>query len=385
MIHSSVVQFKHQKIELADVNLENLEKNKNDLLFPIINNLQNISPKYRNKILQNHLSFNVSKTDLYIINRKESERFVALIKDDLFENMSNVIEANPGFGLLTENLLKAGVPFLTLYEKNKDFYSDLHNLYMKYPKRFVLRKGNLFKISKTLNAHCSTTDLTLAKLLKNVPEKKWEESTCMQIIGTTTSSLFLNHLITSALFQSSFMSHGRSSFYFAVSPFIWNRLTKVGRINTTYIMFNTLFNYKMFGTLDRTAFIPWQTKVSICKNTMQSSDMLYVVKLEPKPNIHTMFGEKENLIHFWYFIRHHFCVSSQRIIPALEKQIPDCGIRLIKKNYNIFTEFGELSLTQIYDLFLEIQSWPEYKASTLMLGENEMRKTYNSHIKEEYD
>ncbi|CAK9813602.1 Dimethyladenosine transferase 2, mitochondrial [Anthophora quadrimaculata] len=373
-------------MESTDVNLENLTKNKNDKLFPIIDDLKNINPKYRNKILQNYLSFNISNTDLYFINRKESEKFVELIKDDLFKEMSHVIETNPGFGLLTESLLEAGVPFLTLYEKNNDFYSDLHNLYMKYPKRFILRKANLFRTSNILNSHSSTTDVNITELLKNVSEKKWEESTCMQIIGTTTSNSFLKHLIMSTLFQSSFMSHGRSSFYFAMSPFIWNKLTKFSRkLNTTYIMFNTLFNYKMFGTLDRNAFIPWQKKVSVCKSTNQSSDcyVLYVVRLEPKPNVHTIFGGKENLIHFWYFIRHHFYVPSQRIIPALEKQIPDCGIRLIKKNYNIFTEFGELNLTQIHDLFMELQSWPEYKASTLMLGVNEMRKIYNSHIEEE--
>ncbi|CAK9822620.1 Dimethyladenosine transferase 2, mitochondrial [Anthophora retusa] len=389
MVHSSVVQFKYQKVESTDVNLENLTNNnfsKLSKLYPIIDDLKNINPKYRNKVLQNYLSFNIFNTDLYLINRKESEKFVTLIKDDLFKEMSHVIEINPGFGLLTESLLEAGIPFLTLYEKNNDFYSDLHNLYMKYPKRFVLKKANLFKMSKTLNSHNFTTSVGIAELLKNVPKKKWDESTCIQMIGTTTSSLFLKHLIMSALFQSSFMSCGRASFYFAMSPFIWNKCTTFGhRLNTTYIMFNTLFNYKMFGTLDRNAFIPWQKKVTVRKNTNQSRNchVLYVVKLEPKTNIHTMFGDKENLIDFWYFIRHHFYVPSQRIIPALEKHIPNCGIRLIQKNYNIFTEFGELNLTQIHDLFMELQTWPEYEASTLILRAHEMRKMYNSHIEEE--
>lgn len=89
----------------------------------------------------------------------------------------------------------------------------------------------------------------------------------------------------------------------------------------TYVMFNTLFNYKVFGTLDRKGFLPWQKKKKLRKNYKHveiDNNLYYVVKLEPKPDIFTLFGEKENIINFWHFIRHNLYKPSSKIIPTLE-------------------------------------------------------------------
>lgn len=85
-------------------------------------------------------------------------------------------------------------------------------------------------------------------------------------------------------------------------------------------MFNTLFNYKIFGTLDKKGFLSHQRKKKLkkkCKNK-EIDNFFYVVKLEPKPDIFTLFGEKENIINFWHFVRHNFYKPSSRIIPTLE-------------------------------------------------------------------
>ncbi|XP_017790646.1 PREDICTED: dimethyladenosine transferase 2, mitochondrial [Habropoda laboriosa] len=357
---ANVIQLRCQKIVSKHIDIENLGKDKNNKLFSIIEEyVQNVNPKLKNKILQNYFSFSIYNTDPYLISHTEGKKFVTLIKDDLLENMPHVIELNPGFGLLTECLLQAGVPFLNLYERNNDFYSDLYNLYKKYPKRFNLRKANLFKISKMLNLHSTSTFHTnICELLSNIPERKWEENTCMQVIGTTTKTLFLRHLIMSVLFQSGFMLYGRPTFYLAISPYVWNKFAQLGnRINTTHIMFDILFDYKILGTLDRNAFIPWEKRKLRNKSISQNYDIdvLFVTKLEPKPNLYTIFGGKNNLIHFWHFVRHHFYKPSQRVIPALEKIIPGCGIKLISKLYTVTTvNIDTFRLVNLSKIFVSI-------------------------------
>lgn len=48
---------------------------------------------------------------------------------------------------------------------------------------------------------------------------------------------------------------------------------------------------------------------------------------------------------------------------VFRKWVPGCGIRLIAKDYTIFTQFGDLSSTEILELFKEFKSWPEYEKS----------------------
>ncbi|XP_076754005.1 mitochondrial transcription factor B2 [Xylocopa sonorina] len=351
--------------------------------------LQNINPKFRDKILQNYLTLSLNDADPYLISREVGNNFVSLIKDDLLENMSHVIELNPGFGILTESLLQAGIPFINLYEKYDEFYPELYNLNNTFPNRVHIKRANLFKMSKILNLHGNCVPkpgTSLGELMDNISERKWEDKSCMQIIGATTKLIFIRHLIISVVFQTGFMMYGRPIFYLALPPSIWKKFTYDKKITTNRIMFHILFNYKIFGTLDRKGFIPWIRKRKANRNgrnhTVDDSEMLYVVKLEPKSDLFTLFDGKENMKYFWHFIRHHFYKPSLRVIPALEKLIPDCGVRLIEKNYTIFTEFGHLNPDQAYNLFMEFKSWPEFEGSTFLYSANDIKKTYDPYMEE---
>lgn len=48
------------------------------------------------------------------------------------------------------------------------------------------------------------------------------------------------------------------------------------------------------------------------------------------------------------------------------KWVPGCGIRLIAKDYTIFTQFGDLTPAQIVELFKEFKSWPEYNENNFL-------------------
>ncbi|CAL7949585.1 unnamed protein product [Xylocopa violacea] len=371
-----------------ETNSSKIIKNNNQIPSIFYKHLKNVNWKIRNKILQNYLTLSKNMADPCLISSKVGNNFVALIKDDLLENLCHVIELNPGFGILTESLLKAGVPFINLYEKYNEFYPELHNLSEKYPNRVNIKRVNLLKMSKILNL-CSTSesDTGLGELMDNVIQRNWEDKSCMQIIGTTTKVMFIRHLIISVVFQTGFMMYGRPIFYLALPPSILNKFTYPSKqITTNRIMFHILFDYKIFGTLDRKGFIPWLKNTKAKNNNrnhiVDDSKVLYVVKLEPKSNLFTLFNGKENVLYFWHFIRHHFYKPSLRVIPAMEKIIPGCGIKLIKKNYTIFTEFGDLDPNQAYRLFMDFVSWPEFKESTFLHSASDIKKTYDPYAEE---
>lgn len=85
-------------------------------------------------------------------------------------------------------------------------------------------------------------------------------------------------------------------------------------------MFNILFNYEIYGTLDRKAFIPQykSKKAKRKKATKDDNSVLNVIKIEPKPDLFTLFKTKKNLIYFWHFVRYNFYKPKTRVIPTLE-------------------------------------------------------------------
>jgi len=58
--------------------------------------------------------------------------------------------------------------------------------------------------------------------------------------------------------------------------------------------------------------------------------------------------------------------------------VPNCGIRLIAKNYTVYTQFGDLTPAQILEIFKEFKSWPEYNEDNFL---SSMRKYINTHNK----
>lgn len=91
-----------------------------------------------------------------------------------------------------------------------------------------------------------------------------------------------------------------------------------GRSLTLYTMFNILFNSTMFGTLDRQGFLPWQQTMTRKRTFENDNQLFYVVKLEPKSNLLSLFGGREQLIYFWHFVRYCLYKPTLKIIPTLE-------------------------------------------------------------------
>ncbi|XP_078034235.1 mitochondrial transcription factor B2 isoform X2 [Augochlora pura] len=110
---------------------------------------------------------------------------------------------------------------------------------------------------------------------------------------------------------------------------------------------------------------------------------LYVVKIEPKREVPILDYGKNELFYFWYFIRHHLYHPADRIIPSLEKLIPGCGIRLIALNMNVFTQYKDLSIKQMQDLYVEFRSWPEFEKSMFVSNAADVKYMLNNYIVKE--
>nr|XP_033339269.1 dimethyladenosine transferase 2, mitochondrial [Megalopta genalis] len=365
------------------------------------NNLQKDMEKINIKLKHNiprwYKLVSTNATDMYLINDVVAKQFISLIQVDIKKNASHVIELNPGLGFITQQLLEIGIPFVYMYEREIKFIDILTKLHNKFPNKLSLQNSNLFNLSKSM--HINTTNKSIQNaynLLKHVQKKQWNEESCMQIIGATNKDSFLRHLILSAVFRTCFMAYGRPIFYLVVPPSMWDNFTGTA-IKSSNIMFQTIFDYHVFGEVDRKAFVQW-TRADLEKklarlvqkdppmtliNSECSKDVLpylYVVKVEPKREIPVFRYGKEDLLYFWYFVRHNLYKPSMRVIPSMEKLIRGCGVRLIALNMNVFTQFNDLSLKQIQDLYLEFRSWPEFKESIYTSNVADVKSMYDSYL-----
>jgi len=91
----------------------------------------------------------------------------------------------------------------------------------------------------------------------------------------------------------------------------------------TKVIFQTMFDYKLLGTLNRNAFLPWPRKNNKPKYNLsriwakQDYEQINVVKIEPRIDLYSQLSF-EDWITFSYFVKHHMQKRCNRVIPELE-------------------------------------------------------------------
>ena len=92
------------------------------------------------------------------------------------------------------------------------------------------------------------------------------------------------------------------------------------------VLFQILFNYEYIGVVPRKSFLPWpqnQLSVQSSSNTQKlrnlDKEFLYIVRIEPKADLFDeRLKNKEDLLRFFFFVKHNFQRQRTRIIPELE-------------------------------------------------------------------
>ena len=196
-------------------------------ILDIINYIQKVNPGVSDIIQllgDRKMSFKKANTNiLHLIDKDTAAKFVSLIKNDLSKNMCYVAELNPGLGVLTRELLKAGVPLIHLYEGNLRLHKILEIICTKYPGKLKLisaKCSNLFGIIRAI--HNEKTIKKYQDNFKTLESKNWEDETYMQIIGACDNIYLFTFIIHNLIFRNGFMFYGRPVFYMAILPSVWN-------------------------------------------------------------------------------------------------------------------------------------------------------------------
>ncbi|KAH8311245.1 hypothetical protein KR044_005209, partial [Drosophila immigrans] len=334
-----------------------------------------------------------------------------------------VVELNPGPGHLTRHLLDRESQFrkIVLLESTDHFMPRLQELHSLYPDRVKVRHGDFVNLWKLAYMDKMDSGMRVADLLYDVPQKRFTEDVNSLILGAVGSYPFFKHLVNSLIFQTSLYNLGRCEMILAVPPPIYIHLTCSNDIGyliyrSTSVLFQILFEHSFIAKVPREHFLPQQAKQTLTKSSKLGKvkainpEYLYLVKFKPRRNLHDLCAVQD-LPALWFFIKQNFVSRRNRIIPNLEKWVPGCGPRLIINrsssspvapvygddavgelppysmpsttmstrdyfpNINIYTQFGDLSPSQMLTLFTQFHQWPEYSESSFLASlENTLLK-----------
>uniref|UniRef100_A0A182JU81 rRNA adenine N(6)-methyltransferase n=1 Tax=Anopheles christyi TaxID=43041 RepID=A0A182JU81_9DIPT len=336
----------------------------------------------------------------YVANLVTAERIAEVLTKDLPPDRL-LVEVNPGPGLLTKQLMKRNVQNLRLYETDPSFEARLKSSFNL--SKDAIRIGDFNGLWRLSYLDGFDNGQRVCNMLSGIPQRKWEEE-----ISTVK---YLRYLMNSITHQSEFYSLGRYEMFLVMSPLLYSHIAstkdagyKLYRGST--IVFQLYFEHEFLGKVPSKHFLPWCTTGGTKKLRTLHKKLIedgaeewYLVKIVPRRNLfdHLL---PDNLGLFASFVTQHYVSRRNRIIPSLEHWIPHCGARLIlnsnytgksaKKdpsnnvlpsqllksvplssndyvdNFNIFTEFGELTPAQVLTLFNEFINWSEFHQSPFM-------------------
>ncbi|ETN67550.1 RrnaAD, ribosomal rRNA adenine dimethylase [Anopheles darlingi] len=341
----------------------------------------------------------------YIADRSASQQVADVLTRDLPADRL-LVEVNPGPGLLTSELLKKHKQNLRVYETESCFESRLKTLGLPDD---AFRKADFNGVWRLAYLDSFDGGQRAANLLNDLPHKRrWQDEVNFRLFSVIGSIKFLRYLMNSITYQNEFYSLGRYEMILVMSPLLFSHIAstkesgyKLYRGGT--IVFQTYFEHELIGTIPRRHLVPWfhgsntkKLRTLHQKLLQDGTDEWYLVKIMPRKNLYE-YLPPDNLALFASFVTQHFVSRKNRIIPTLEHWIPNSGARLImNSNYaksqekdkkppvtlpsqlvksvplaandylekmTIYTEFGELTPSQVLTLFNEFINWSEFHQS----------------------
>ncbi|CAH0728458.1 unnamed protein product, partial [Brenthis ino] len=316
---------------------------------------------------------------MYLINKKTAKDITSTILNYLNKE-APIVEVNPGFGFLTQELLQCQKKPIFLYETSNHFTQFLSDIQKEHPRRVNFKIANFFGMWKLAFQDKKDQGNRINELLGDL--MTYDTDRILNIIGAMPSLSFVRHLINTIVFHNDTNHLGRPDMYIVMPghhyEFLVDSGIQMGKHKAVPALFQLLFDFKVLNKVPKAHFLPWTYTPSTKKLSVMDEYCLYLVRITQKEKLPCL---PEYLPLLWYYFKPHTFSKSTRVIPMLEQWIPGCGVWLItgqdppdtnKKlspdetdaklpHMTIFTEFGDLNLQQRITVFKRFISWPEFE------------------------
>lgn len=289
----------------------------------------------------------------------------------VWEHTSNdacVFEANPGPGILSRALMKSGIPRLRVFEKDENYLAALEELTSSYPNSFEVIREDIMLLPKleTKDTYDGPEEAD-SVFFKGIQKHPWHEDPPMSFVAVVAdqkSVNFMRSMLAKISLMSSFFTFGRCQFFLVLSGKEYTYITakpkkNLDKYRSSTVLYNIFFDINFIkevpGSCLSSVHLPLKQRVK------WEASNLHFVHLVPKADMFESVAPANALPELYYFVRHHMTKRTDYVIPAMEKWIPRCGLRLIYDGMKTFVRFGDLSPSDMLRVFQLFSSWPEYE------------------------
>ncbi|XP_013184211.2 dimethyladenosine transferase 2, mitochondrial [Amyelois transitella] len=320
-----------------------------------------------------------SPENMYLINKDTAGEIVTVMKEYIDKDCP-VVEVNPGFCFMSQELLNQVPNHIYMYEMSHHFAPHLNLLKNKYPGRITYKMADFFGMWKLAFKDKLDQGNRMKDLLGNLASDNSDR--IVKIVGSMPGLAFVKHMVNNIIFNYTTNQLGRPDLFITMPGYHYEYLTdneiQFNKHKSLPALFQMLFDYKILTNVPKVHFLPWTYKQSGKRVTMMDEYRMYLVNITQKEKLPC---PPEYLPLLWYFFKPHMLTKNTRIIPMLEQWIPGCGVWLISgqdppdinkeiapneddaklPHMTIFTEFGDLTLRQKITVFKKFVSWPEFE------------------------
>lgn len=163
-------------------------------------------------------------------------------------------------------------------------------------------------------------------VFKDLKRCEYYDDTVARVFGCVGSNTFFKSLISSVVFQNSFMLAGRMEYFICLPPSIFMQLSCSSSAGyfiyrQISVLFQILFEYEYITRINRKYFLPWTSKTLMTprkeKYLKYDNDYMYLIRVVPRQNLFE-HCQPQNLTALWYFIKQHLRSRSKAVIPIME-------------------------------------------------------------------
>uniref|UniRef100_A0A0A9W2A9 Dimethyladenosine transferase 2, mitochondrial n=1 Tax=Lygus hesperus TaxID=30085 RepID=A0A0A9W2A9_LYGHE len=306
---------------------------------------------------------------VYCMSESAAETVFSSIKGHLNPD-TPIIELYPGLGILTSHLLTLNPKRILAYESDSYFKSVMDSIALENLDVLQVHKAHFMRLWSDDHKDKLDGGDRVAKLISGVEKKEWESDPVAQIIGVAANPRYFQFFVNCVAFQCGIMSYGRMELYLTVPPEIfWNincEAASLPMMYSKYLLFNIFFDYELLCEVDGKCFVPWfkrDGKTAFLKDFEVNRENFCVMKAVPKRDLLKVVPP-HLLTSLWFFTYQGTTTTRNKVIPYLEKWVPDCGPLFISKGLTVFTDFRDLKCHELLDVFLTFVSLPGFEDST---------------------
>ncbi|KAL8572561.1 hypothetical protein ACOMHN_040465 [Nucella lapillus] len=316
-------------------------------------------------------------TQVYVLDGGLADEIAGVIVKNQSDPSVPVLEANPGPGVLTRALLKAGAKRMVLAESTKGFMPYIQAL-QKEKRRHIAAVYHLdYMLAwRGIGEADNTSNEFESNLTTLFPHRCWEEGPPVSVVAMLPEQKerpFLNHLIHSHGRQNSLFTLGRPEWFLAVSPTLYSKLLVAKQENPPAsfyyhlaIVLHLLFDIHLCAQLPAWKFTPRfpEKRVLVTRRNRPevSNSMRYLLRL--RPHVEQSLAPADVPV-FHSFLAQLMQKKNTRLIPKMEQLVSGCGPRLIRLDITMMCLVADMSPAQFLTVFKAMQMWPEYQGSPL--------------------